>query len=200
MYSPQQIAAMRGHPDRQRLLAAVLDAFDSLPNRTPTGTEVMDRIRNGVLEVLFDDSAPPAGGLAPGENPVILGAAGVLGNPAAPAEQIQGLMLSVVHEGVHHLDVATGRARPGAAATVEQRFLTELHAHAAEFEVAAANGLTHLLHQDVRGARHLEDIAAGVLTAEGALAAALYPYPATEAAVIRQVAGLLPAVPRAPVP
>ncbi len=169
MYSPQQLADMRAHPDRQRVLAAILDAHDALPNPTATSREVMDRVRTGQLEVLLDDTMPPVGGLAPGENPVILGAQGVLNNPHVTSEQMRSLMLSTVHEGVHHLDVANGRALPGAAATVEQRFFTELHAYTAEHELAHANSMSHLLGPEFRGARTMGDIRNAVLTVEPGL-------------------------------
>ncbi len=196
MYSPQQLAAMRGHPDRQRLLDAILDAHDALPNPTATSRKVMNRARSGQLEVLFDDAMPPVGGLAPGENPVVLGGQGILGNPHATPEQIHGLMLSTVHEGVHHLDVAAGRALPGAAATVEQRLFTELHAYTAEFELAQANQLSHLLGPEFRGARNLDDISAGVLTVESQLVFPLRQLPGVERNVVRRVGAMFPAIPR----
>jgi hypothetical protein len=196
MYTHQQLAAMRAHPDRQRILTAILDAHDALPNPTATSTEVMDRARSGMLEVLFDDAMPPGGGLAPGDNPVILGGSGIVGNPHATPEQIYGLMLAAVHEGVHHLDVTAGRSLPGAAATVEQRFFTELHAYTAEYELASENGLIHLLGSEFRTARHLDDIAAGVLTVESYLVPSLARQPGLEQAVVQQVGAMFPSVPR----
>ncbi|HEV3387160.1 MAG TPA: hypothetical protein VG097_20240, partial [Gemmata sp.] len=169
MYSPQQLADMYVHPDRKRVLTAILDAHDALINPTSSSREVMTRVRNGQLEVLFDDIMSPVGGLAPGENPVILGGHGILRNPNATPDQIHSLMLSTVHEGIHHLDVVAGRCQPGAMATVEERFFSELHAYTAEYELVLTNGLAHLLGPEFRGARHLEDIAAGVLTVESYL-------------------------------
>ncbi|MCI0699487.1 MAG: hypothetical protein L0241_00180 [Planctomycetia bacterium] len=195
MYTPQQLAAMRAHPDRQRVLNAILDAHDALPNPTATSTEVMNRVRSGQLEVLFDDTIPPVGGLAPGENPVILGGQGILGNPHLPADQIHSMMLTTVHEGVHHLDVVAGRSLPGAAATVEQRFFTELHAYTAEYELAHGNGLSRLLAPEFLGARHLDDIAIGVLTVESQLAPALTKLPGVEQSVVQRVSAMFPNVP-----
>lgn len=196
MHSLQQLAALRAHPDRQRVLTAILDAHDALPNPTATSREVMDRVRNGQLEVLLDDTMPPVGGLAPGENPVILGGQGILGNPHATPEQIHGLMFAMVHEGVHHLDVATGRCSPGVAATAEERFFTELHAYTAEYELAQANQLPHLLGPEFRGARHLDDIAAGVLTVESYLVLGLARQPGLEQSALQRVGAMFPTVPR----
>jgi hypothetical protein len=196
MYSPQQLAALRAHPDRPRVLAAILDAHDALPSPTATSREVMNRVRNGQLEVLFDGTMPPAGGLAPGENPVVLGGQGILGNPHATPDQIHGLMFVAVHEGVHHLDVAAGRCPPGAAATAAQRFFTELHAYTAEYELARANQLSHLLGPEFRGARHLEDIVAGVLTVESYLVPGLARQSGSEQGVVQRIEAMFPTVPR----
>lgn len=196
MYTPHQLAAMRAHPDRHRVLAAILDAHDALLHPTSRSREVMRRIRGGVLEVLFDAAMPPIGGMAPGLNPVILGGQGVLGNPRTTPDQIHNLMFSTVHEGVHHLDIAAGRCLPGAAATVEQRFFTELHAYTAEYQLARANGLLHVLGPEFRGARHLDDISAGVLTVESYLVFALRQLPGVEQSVVRRVGIMFPTVPR----
>jgi hypothetical protein len=195
MYTAQQLDAMRNHPDRQRLLGAILDAHDALPSPTATSREVFARIRSARLELLFDERMPPLGGLAPGENPVILGAQGILGNPHAPADLIHGLMMSTVHEGVHHLDVVSGRSLPGAAATAGQRFFTELHAYTAEFELATANGLQQHLAQEFWGARGLTDIANSVLTVEAHLVPQLSQQPGLEQAVVQRVRAMFPTVP-----
>jgi hypothetical protein len=195
MYTAQQLDDMRNHPDRRRLLSAILDAHDALANPTPTSTEVVNRIRSGHLEVLFDGNMPPLGGLAPGENPVILGAQGVLGNPHTTADPIHGLMMATVHEGVHHLDVLHGRSLPGAAATVEQRFFTELHAYTAEFELATANGLQQYLHTEFWGARNMNDISNAVLSVEAYLVPQLSRQPGLEQAVIQRVGAMFPAIP-----
>jgi hypothetical protein len=121
---------------------------------------------------------------------------GILGNPHAAVDAIHGLMLSTVHEGVHHLDVVAGRSLPGASVTVEQRFFTELHAYTAEYELAVANGLMGLLGSEFRGARHLEDIAAGVLTVESYLVPGLASQPGLEASVLQRVGALFPNVAR----
>jgi hypothetical protein len=195
MYTAQQLDDMRNHPDGPRLLAAILAAHDALPNPTPTSTEVVGRIRGGRLEVLFDERMPPLGGLAPGENPIILGAQGVLGNPHASADDIHGLMMATVHEGVHHLDVTFGRSLPGAAAPVEQRFFTELRAYTAEFELALANGLQRSLHTEFLGARNLTDISHSVLTVEAHLVPQLALQPGLEQAMLQRVRALFPALP-----
>ena len=169
--------------------------LDALPNPTLTSTEVVNRIRSGQLEVLFDETMPPLGGLAPGENPVILGAQGILSHPKPTADHIHGLTMSTIHEGVHHLDVTAGRSPPGAAATVEQRFFTELHAYAAEFELAAANGLLQHLHTEFWGARNLTDIANSVLIVEAHLSPQLSQQPGLEQAVIQRVRAMFPAIP-----
>src|SRR5579859_3881922 len=106
MYTAQQLDDMRNHPGRRRLLTAMLDAHDALPNPTPTSRDIVDRVRFRQLEVLFDESIPALGGMAPGESPVILGAQGVLGMSNPPADQIHGMMMAMIHEGVHYLDVA----------------------------------------------------------------------------------------------
>lgn len=196
MYSPQQLAAMSAHPDRQRVLLAVLDSHDALVNPTATSREVMNRVRNGSIEVLFDDTMAPVGGLTPGENPVILGGQGVIGNSYALVEVLESLMLSTVHEGVHHLDVVAGRSLPGAAATVGQRFFTELHAYSAEYELADANGLAHLLGPEFRGARTFEDVAIGVLIVESYLVHGLALQPGVEQNVIQRVSAMFPSIPR----
>jgi hypothetical protein len=155
----------------------------------------MDRIRSGQLDVLLDENMPPLGGLAPGENPVVLGAQGILGNLHVTTNQLLGLMMSAVHEGVHHLDVVGGHSVPGSLATVEQRFFTELHAYAAEFELAEANGLQQQLHTEFWGARNLDDIANGVLCVEAHLVPQLSRQPDLEEAVIQRVHGMFPSVP-----
>ena len=195
MYDAQQLEDMRQNPDRQRLLSAILSVHDALPAPTTTSREVMDRIRNGQLEVLFDENMPPLGGLAPGENPIILGVQGILGNPQVTADQLLGLMMSTMHEGVHHLDVVAGRSSPGAAATVEQRFFTELHAYTAEFELAVANGLQPHLHTEFWGARNLDDVANSVLIVEAHLVPQLSRHPGFEQAVIQRVRGTVPSIP-----
>jgi hypothetical protein len=133
---------------------ALLDAHDALPNPTATSREVMNRVRGGQLEVLFDDGMPPVGGLA------------------------------------------TGRVLPGAAATVEQRFFTELHAYTAEYELAHGNQLSHLLGPELRGARHLDDISAGVLTVESYLVPGLARQPGLEHNIVQRVGGMFPSLPR----
>lgn len=195
MYTTRQLDDMQNHPDRQRLLAAIVNGLDALPNPTPTSREVANRIRAGHLEVLFDENMAPLGGLAPGENPVILGARGILGNPRAAPDQVHGLMMSIVHEGVHHLDVVHGRSLPGAAASVGQRFFTELHAYTAEFELAAANGLQQHLHTEFWGARNLNDISNAVLTIEAHLVPQLSRQPGLEQAVLQQVRAMFPTIP-----
>jgi hypothetical protein len=195
MYNAQQLDLMRQHPERQRLLAAMVATHDALPSCTPTSIEVMNRIRNGQLEVLLDENMPPLGGLAPGENPLILGAHGILGNPQVATDQLRGLMISTVHEGVHHLDVVAGHSLPGALATVEQRFFTERHAYAAEFELAAANGLQQQLHTEFWGARNLDDIANAVLCVEAHLVPQLSRQPGLEQTVIQRVRGMFPSIP-----
>lgn len=196
MYSPQQLAALRAHPDRSRLLNAILDAHDALVHPTATSQEVMERVRDGRLEVLFDAALPPGGGLTPSENPVILGGHGILGNPGATADQILGLMLTTVHEGVHHLDVVSGRCQPGAAATLGERFFTELHAYAAEYELAVANQLEYLLAPEFRGVSNLDDIAAAVLTVESQLVPVIRSQPGLEQSVVRRVGTMFPTVSR----
>jgi hypothetical protein len=195
MYTAQQLAAMRSAPDRPRVLTAILYAHDTLLHPTATSTEVMNRVRSGQLEVLFDGTMPAGGGLAPGETPVILGGYGVLGNPFTTPDQILGVMMGVVHEGVHYLDVTAGRARAGGTATVGERFFTELHAYTAEHELAGANGLTHLLAPEFRGAGCLNDIATGVLIVEAQLVDPLRLQPGTEQRAMRAVAAMFPSVP-----
>jgi hypothetical protein len=196
MYSPQRLAAMRLHPDAPRVIAAILNTHDALPAPLPISTEVMDALRSGQLELVFDDSVPAVGGLTPGESPIILGGLGVLGNPSSPPERIQGLVLSTVHEGVHFLDVVAGRSLPGAQATIEQRFFTELHAYTVEFLLATGNGLVHLQGPEFRGARTLEDIAAAVLTVESQLIGGLALHPGADLVVLQAVSTRYPTVPR----
>jgi hypothetical protein len=195
MYSAQQLTAMRYHPDRQRLITAVLDAHDTLPCHTPTSREVMTHIRSAQLEVLFDEAMPPWGGMAPGDNPIVLGAQGLLGNLSTSIDQILGLMMATIHEGVHYLDVVARRSLPGGAATVEQRFFTELHAYTAEFELATANVLGAHLAPEFWGARDLQDIANAVLTVEAHLVPLLSQTPGLEQAVIQRVRSFFPTVP-----
>lgn len=203
MYDQQQLAKLRTHPDRLRILAAILDAHDALAHPTETSIEVVSRIRNGQLEVLFDDAIPPVGGLAPGENPIILGGQGMMDNPFMTADQVHSLVLSILHEGVHHLDVVSGRVSAGSAATVEQRFFTELHAYTAEYELARRNRISHLrrnrishlLGPEFRGARHLDDLSAAVLTVESYLVLALSRLPGVEDGVVQRVGSMFPDVP-----
>jgi hypothetical protein len=196
MYTLQQLAALRAHPDRLLLVTAILDAHDALSDPTATSRQVMERVRDGRIEVLFDAAMPPGGGLTPGENPVILGGFGVLSNPQPTPDPILGLVLSTVHEGVHHLDVAFGRCQPGVAATAEERFFTELHAYAAEYELAVANQLEHLLAPEFRGVYLLDDIAVAVLTVECQLVPSVQRQPGLEQRVTQRVGTILPAVPR----
>jgi hypothetical protein len=195
MYNIQQLDDMRRHPDRQRLLAEIVAAHDALLNPTSTSREEMNRVRIGQIEVLFDEAMPPLGGLSPGENPVILGAQGVLGNRQLTSNQILGLMMSTIHEGVHHLDVVAGRSLPGALATVEQRFFTELHAYTAEFELAELNGLQPQLHTEFWSARNLDDIANAVLSVEAHLVPQLSRQSGLEQAVIHRIRGMFPSIP-----
>lgn len=195
MYTQQQLDAMRADPDRPRVLTAILHAHDALPHPTATSTEVMIRVRGGQLEVLFDGTMPANGGLTPGDTPVIVGGRGVLGNPGATADQLLSLLFAVVHEGVHYLDVTAGLASPGAAATPAQRFFTELHAYAAEYELADANGLTHLLAPEFRGADCLDEIMNAVLTVIPELIQPLSLLQGADQAAVQAVAALFPSIP-----
>lgn len=101
----------------------------------------------------------------------------------------------MVHEGVHYLDVTSGRCLPGTAATVGQRFFTELHAYTAEFELAITNGLQRHLHPAFWGARNLIDVAIAVTIIVAGLITGLLQNPGLEQTVIQRVNGMFPNIP-----
>lgn len=61
--------------------------------------------------------------------------------------------------------------------------------------MARDNGLAHLVAPEFRGARHLGDLAAAVLTVESYLTPGLARQPGVEQRILRQVAALFPTVP-----